>query len=355
MITQEKIDKQYLPISIWRPLLIISIVIGHSFAIYSGAWQYDFESGVDYIAAYSWQNSFFISFQLEAFFFISGYLFWMGRYIEKTLTPSTYYQFIKKKFARLYIPSIVFSLLYLYFFTSPVDTIDLLNALLLGEGHLWFLPTIFWCFAIHRLLSKWGREHLRLYLLFSFLAVYAGGMVYHILPSPFTFLLCRVSRYYFFFALGANIRNTKMDSRLSEASSKKIVRHFTLLFTSLFLGLWVVCMIDNWHLFGHNNIERLLDFTVSPLCALCGTLAMYTTWLLMEQHNHSFKFAQLWVYLSNISFGVYVVHQFILVEVVNKYLLQLQSIVGAWAIPFFLIIIGTLGSITVVEAFKKTL
>lgn len=355
MITQENINKQYLPISIWRPILILSIVVGHSFAIYSGAWQYDFERGVDYIAAYSWQNSFFISFQLEAFFFISGYLFWMGRYVEKTLTPGTYYQFIKKKFARLYVPSIVFSLLYLYFFTSPIEARGLLDALLLGKEHLWFLPTIFWCFAIHRLLAKWGREHLELYLTLSFLAIYAGTVTYHLLPGAFNYLLCRVTRYYFFFVLGASIHNTRIDNCLRGASAHRGVLQYTVLFALLSLTLWVVSMFDNWHLVGDNNIERLIDLAVSPICALMGTLAMYTTWLLMERYSYSFRVARAWVYLSSISFGVYVVHQFILVEVVDNHLLQLQSLVGAWAIPFTLIIIGALGSIAVVEAFKKVL
>lgn len=355
MITQENINKQYLPISIWRPILILSIVVGHSFAIYSGAWQYDFERGVDYIAAYSWQNSFFISFQLEAFFFISGYLFWMGRYVEKTLTPSTYYQFIKKKFARLYVPSIVFSLLYLYFFTSPIEARGLLDALLLGKGHLWFLPTIFWCFAIHRLLAKWGREHLELYLILSFLAIYVGTAICHLLPGTFTYLCCRVTRYYFFFVLGASIRNTRIDNRLRGASAHRGVRQYTILFALLFLVLWGISMLDNWHLVGDSNIERLIDFAVSPICALMGTLAMYTTWLLMERYSYSFRVSRTWVYLSSISFGVYVVHQFILVEVVDNHLLQLQSFVGAWTIPFTLIIIGALGSIAVVEAFKKVL
>ena len=355
MITQEKIDKQYLPISIWRPILILSIVVGHSFAIYSGAWQYDFESGVDYIAAYSWQNSFFISFQLEAFFFISGYLFWMGRYVEKTLTPSTYYQFIKKKFARLYVPSIVFSLLYLYFFTSPIEPSGLLGALLLGKGHLWFLPAIFWCFAIHRLLAKWGREHLELCLILSFLAIYAGTVIYHLLPGASTYLLYRVSRYYFFFVLGASIRNTRIDNRLRGASASRGVQQYTIILVLLFLVLWAVSMIDNWHLVGDPNIERLIDFAVSPICSLVGTLAMYTTWLLMEKRQYSYRVARAWVYLSSISFGVYVVHQFILVEVVDNHLLQLQSFVGAWAIPFTLIVIAVLGSVAVIEAFKKVL
>lgn len=355
MITQENINKQYLPISIWRPLLILSIVIGHSFAIYSGAWQYDFESGVDYIAAYGWLNPFFISFQLEAFFFISGYLFWMGRYAERELTLRSYYQFIKKKFARLYIPSIVFSLLYLYYFTPLIESRDILGAIFFGRGHLWFLPTIFWCFAIHRLLSKWGHEHSVSYVVLSILSIYVGAVLYHLLPNFFTYWLCRVTSYYFYFVLGASIRNTRIDNHLRGASANRGVQQYSFVLVLLFLVLWAVSMIDNWHLVGDTNVERLIDFAVSPICSLVGTLAMYTTWLLMEKRQYSYRVARIWVYLSSISFGVYVVHQFILVKVVDNHLLQLQSLVGTWATPFTLIVLAVLGSVAVIEAFKKVL
>lgn len=355
MISQEQIGKQYIPISIWRPILILSIVIGHSFAIYNGAWQYDFESGVDYIAAYNWENSFFISFQLEAFFFISGYLFWRGRYIERKLTPSTYYHFIKKKFARLYVPSIVFSLLYLYFFTEPIESKDVMEALLLGKGHLWFLPTIFWCFAIHRLLSKWGREHLRIYLLLSFLAIYVGTGIYHFFPTIFTYWLARVTLYYFFFVLGASIRDTQVDNHIRKVYAKRRGKYYILLFAFFFLGLWLIPILGNSFSLWSESVENLINFAVSPLYALAGILAMYMTWIFMERHNYPSRVVRIWVYLSSISFGVYIVHQFILVEVVDNHLLQLQSLVGIWAIPFILIVLGTLGSVALVVAFKKVL
>ena len=56
-----------------RPVLILSIVIGHAFAIYSGAWiapEY-----IEHVKWYESINPIFINFQLAAFVFISGYLF----------------------------------------------------------------------------------------------------------------------------------------------------------------------------------------------------------------------------------------------------------------------------------------
>ncbi|WP_459186839.1 hypothetical protein ACGE0T_11805 [Parabacteroides sp. APC149_11_2_Y6] len=58
-----------------RPILILCIVIGHSFAIYSGAWE-NVEALTENVPlVYKWLNPFFISFTLQAFVVISGYLF----------------------------------------------------------------------------------------------------------------------------------------------------------------------------------------------------------------------------------------------------------------------------------------
>lgn len=353
MISTEKIKKQYLPIAVWRPFLILLVVMGHSFAIYSGAWHFDFGRGVDYVPSYSWINPFLTGFRLQALCFISGYLFWMKGFVDEELSPVSYYKFLKKKFTRLYIPSIVFSLLYLYFFTSPIDGRDLLEALVLGEGHLWFLPTIFWCFAVHRLFAKWGRAHLWTYLLMTFLFIYAGTVISYLFPSIFTALIATIARYYFFFVLGASIRYTEMDKFLKNRGGR--LTTYTIIFIIAFFVLWGMTMFDNWHLIGNDKIEKLLDFGLAPLRALAGTLAMFAIWLRMEQCKYSDKVARTWIYLSSICFGVYAVHQFILIDLVHNHLPVIQSLVGAWLVPFVLIVIATIGSIAIVEAFKKVL
>ena len=62
-------------VAIMRPILILCIVIGHSFAIFSGAWPNPFEDKtVLGSPIYSSVNPLFISFQLAGFVFISGYV-----------------------------------------------------------------------------------------------------------------------------------------------------------------------------------------------------------------------------------------------------------------------------------------
>lgn len=248
------------------------------------------------------------------------------------------------------------------FFTSPIRGRDLIEALVLGAGHLWFLPTIFWCFAIHRLLAKWGRENVFLYLSIAFIIIYLGAVVLHFIPCLFTSLLATIARYYFFFVLGASIRYTGFDKYLTtygEEGEKKRkntkLNTYIVLFIVAFFILWGITMVDNYHLIGHDKIETLLDFVAAPVRALAGTLAMFTIWLRMEQNTYSDKVASIWIYLSSICFGVYAVHQFILKDIVNNHLPKIQSLVGPWLVPFALVVIGTLGSIAVVEAFKKVL
>ena len=55
-----------------RPICILCIIIGHAFAVYSGAW---IAPDIRHIDIYKYVNPLFISFQLAAFVYISGYLF----------------------------------------------------------------------------------------------------------------------------------------------------------------------------------------------------------------------------------------------------------------------------------------
>lgn len=344
----------YIPILVWRPLLILSIVIGHSFAIYSGAWDCDF-SEIPFIAGYAWVNPLFISFQLQAFFFISGYLFWMKEPICKSISLQEYWNFFRKKLMRLYFPSIVFSLLYLYLFTAKITIIDIFEAFLLGRGHFWFLPTLFWCSVIHRLFAKWGQKYLWLYLSVTFLVIYAGVVLSYLYPCLITALFANIGRYFFFFALGASIHYTKLGEyfRNRGGDSKHIV--YGVSFFLAFIIMWCITTFDNWYLIGQGKIEKLLDFVVDPLKALLGVLAMYTFWLHMEQYDYSSKVISFWIYLSSICFGIYVVHQFILIDLVNRHLPLIYSVVGGWFIPFVLLFIAILCSVVIVESFKRVL
>ena len=84
-------------IGIMRAILIVSIVLGHTFAIYSGksaSWY--MPDGLQTVGIYKWLNAIFIAFSLQSFVFISGYLMAYTERDEKVQIT----KFIQKKIHR---------------------------------------------------------------------------------------------------------------------------------------------------------------------------------------------------------------------------------------------------------------
>ena len=102
-------------ILIYRPLLIICIIIGHCFGIYNGSF-FNSIGAVGY-NWYKYMNPLFISFQLYAFVFISGYLY-ANHARKNAMIP--FWSFVWKRFKRLYIPSLFFGILYVLLFDSDL-------------------------------------------------------------------------------------------------------------------------------------------------------------------------------------------------------------------------------------------
>ena len=106
---QITIRKNLDEVSFIRPILIILLVLYHAFAPWCGAWKAP-ESLIPN-EAYWWVGKTAYSFMLPMFVFISGYVWAYQREIlQKKDTLKT---LIIKKFKRLYVPSLVFSGVYL--------------------------------------------------------------------------------------------------------------------------------------------------------------------------------------------------------------------------------------------------
>lgn len=131
-------------VSFIRPILLIMVVLYHSFAPFTGTWE-PFE-GYEANEFYHWIASFSYSSMLETFVFVSGYL-----YAFQCLGVKRYYSFIhlaKKKASRLLTPYLVFGTIYIILFVriGGGNYLAIISKLLNGVGHLWFLPMLFWCF-----------------------------------------------------------------------------------------------------------------------------------------------------------------------------------------------------------------
>lgn len=142
---QEKTNRAFLSEFVYlRLILIIALVLYHALCPYTGSWS-PFP-GIHESSFFYWLGKYSYYFFLPSFVFMSGYLFGFSQ--KKKKLPMTFKGVVGKKFKRLFIPSIIFSIVYCLMFwdlSVPVYTIG--YKILNGAGHMWFLPMLFWCFV----------------------------------------------------------------------------------------------------------------------------------------------------------------------------------------------------------------
>lgn len=292
-------------VSIIRPLVIFLLVVLHAFAFYSGAW--DKPDCIGEVPAYFWFCQFVQGFRIETIALIAGYVF-----AFQSIDLGKKYAFggfIWKKFKRLIIPCIIFSLAYYFLFLFDRETFQLVPFLiniLSGSGHLWFLPMLFWCF-----LAIWTIDRYRLssWWLLVLLALAS------IMPIPYIpFGLHRLPHFLFYCYFGYTLyeHRPQVIGRLMNAKS-----------ICLLWGVYILLTIANV-LFVVPN----LDFTTEPfmtklgwymlsgstkfIISCSGILALY---LMVNQLTTREGYVPpTWVIdASKVCYGVYVYHQFMYV------------------------------------------
>ena len=190
-------------IDLMRPIIIILLVLMHFFVIYSPtAYTWPLPAGIHGVVAYHWIQELSYSFLLEAFTFISGYVYAYAVLYRKK--EYSFCELANNKFKRLIIPSIIFSLLYTtMFYGKEVVFPRYLYDLACGIGHMWYLPMLFVCFLTTWVIQRIKiNEHLKLVILL-FLAIFSAKM-------PSLFRINTISYYLFFFYFGFYIL-TKRD------------------------------------------------------------------------------------------------------------------------------------------------
>ena len=288
-----------------RPICIISIVIAHAFAIYSGVWEKPMLL-ID-ISCYRYFNYIFVSFQLPAFVFISGYLFEFS--LSKNKHESLW-TFIKKKMSRLILPSIIWGILYMLLYEQKSDWNFI--RLLSGPGHLWFLPMLFWNYIFIYLLRS-----LNLTLKVTFI----GLLV--ILPLFFFINLLHLpfgvsnAAYYFPYIL--------MGSIVFRIQDKLKFKYYWTIIGGV--G-YVLFMYMYFAKLSGCNIDMLLKYFIGVL----GIMFFWSICMLTRRFVN-----YIWIDLHNKAFGIYLVHQFILVYL--YYYTGWIYKINAYLVPFLALII----------------
>ena len=178
-----------------RFLLVLLLVIMHSFNMFTGSPSWPLPDGIQPILAYDWISKTAYSFMLETFVFISGYIFSYQLYGQNK--DICLKGLIRGKLQRLVLPCIIFGLLYLLCFErESFDNIPkMLYSIISGVGHLWFLPMLFWCFIFSYFLAKMKEPNLGiLYVLF-------GLSIFSFLPLPFQMSNSLFFMFYFYLGM----------------------------------------------------------------------------------------------------------------------------------------------------------
>lgn len=323
MNNQEKLKD----IVVIRVILIVLLVLYHSFAIFNGAWESPIHLNLN-ISVYWWIASFSYSFMLETFVFISGYI--LG-YQEsfKGLNIYTFQNLVLKKGKRLLLPSISFSIIYyVIFFDFDKSVIEILYSILNGCGHLWFLPMLFWCFILMFLLHKIGYKNKKVIFYISiFISLFS------IVPLPFR--LTNTMYYFFFFFMGYCM-----------SFKRNVICHF---FKLEYILVTIICFGFLFCYTKRNDILVISDeFQVTKrlvinfyrlVCSIFGVIMLY----LIVNFFLKYKIISVNSFLIRVSsycFGIYIFQQFILKILYYKTTLPLVINIGLLPWICFIITLG---------------
>lgn len=294
--------KQLEEINVIRPVLIcVCLVMYHSFAPFGGAnaWHLD---GISSIDVYFWIDKLVYSFMLELFVFISGYVF-ASQITDKKI--NTFKGLLKGKFRRLIIPSIFFSLLYsIFFYDKTIEPLQFVFDILSGQGHMWFLPMLFWCFIAAYFIEKIKiNEYAKIVFLF-FLSLLS------FFPIPLQ--LGQTCYYLFFFYLAFPLYRNR--SRLLRITRTPWITITVLLIYLVSFVYFTIIRKDiiSYHPVSITDkiIKMLLYKSTMLFYSLFGVVGSYLVALKIA--NDGFKSPRWLLELNKLCMGVYIAHQFVL-------------------------------------------
>ena len=331
-------------VSVIRPLLIILLVLYHSFAPWTGAWlPFD---GFEHSDVYKWIGLLSYSFMLPTFVGVSGYVWAFQR--EGLGRKESLFQLALKKLYRLYIPCAIFSLIYSILFQDGIGVhdslfVDYCCIVLNGSGHLWFLPMLFWCFIF-----AWILLRINMKWIYRLASVFFLGFLSAVnLPMG----LGHALYYLFFFLLGyyAYVEKESITRKCSSLRSLLWIVFLiffvstTILQERLFMPLYQIAEIKQ---------KLLLYVTMNMLRVIYSTLGMLAIYLSSLEFTRNYNLKPSLIRLGTLCMGIYVFHQFIL-----KYLYywsDYPSMVNSYLVPWGAFIIAFSTSAIMAAILRKT-
>ena len=293
-------------VSIIRPIIIILLLFMHSFTAYTGSWPaYDCMGTNDF---YYLICKFITGFMLEAFVFISAYVF---SYQCNSLNKNyKFIPFIKKKFIHLYVPCLFFGIIYYFIFINEgnFDKSKFADEVTKGCGHLWFLPMLFWNFIFIWLIDKYKPNKIITFIILSLLSVYPFHGLYLGLTRSIHYALYMYIGYQMWNYKGIILEKMKNNAFLYSFCAIYIFAVLAKTYFDIYIpsnGKIVIMAFSNSLLY---------------LTSITGIMALYLAVCRITETT-DYKPSEFVLNLSAICYGMYIFHQFIL-----KYLLYKTSL-----------------------------
>lgn len=301
-----------LDIEVLRVLAMFGIVVGHCFAIY-GVWNTSLTSLTEHAyLVFKVVNPYLIYYALPIFVGISGYLTGSRQVYEHKCF--SYKSFILGKTKRLYLPAVIFSALYLFLTGgyTEMPSLSILRALFIdGAGHLWFLYMLYVVYLlsyfVHKVCKRIGWSCI---LLISFGVALVSCFI-ALEASLLTALF-----YQCFFLWGYFIGEKQVSKKTRKIRSLPVVLEIVTaiaIYTIAFGGL-AIFRQSNYVASWIEQCEVLYEFQHWAFRFILGGLAVGLSFRLLPLAISANKLIQS---ISEKSFAIYIVHQFVLIGILS--------------------------------------
>lgn len=289
-------------VDVIRALSMLLIVLTHSFALYTGAWEHP--GGESEIKLYSIIARMLVNLSLPTFVLISGYLF-SFTYKRKV---QSFKNVLVDRFQRIIIPSIVFGIPYILIFFKDLPFINKTLLLLNGAGHLWFLPMLFWNYLIGYFLKKNEFNNITSKLIFLFFLFIIAIIGPTIIPNVLG--VSRALGYIPYFFIGLELYNYR------EVIIERLKPKVLILIVVLYLLLFTLneIILNRINFLTPSTVSKLYNVAYKHFLSI-GIIAFYILVIfrmkIMKTALNQ-KVIKMLQFLSAYSFGIYIYHQFVM-------------------------------------------